>query len=130
MVTASTAEAVVRVAPTLPTGRCLVSLVLDILSLMSPLKIAVATRCLNVPLKESLRSAARFGATGVQLDAREEIRPGMLTDTGRRQLQHTLGELGLSIASLAFPTRRSFYDEEQLDARVAAAKQVMELAWN
>jgi sugar phosphate isomerase/epimerase len=107
-----------------------VGLGFDILLVMAPLKIAVATRCLNLPLKESLRAAARFGATGVQLDAREEIRPGELTDTGRRQLQHALGELGLSIASLAFPTRRSFYDEEQLDARVSAAKQVMELAWN
>jgi sugar phosphate isomerase/epimerase len=101
----------------------------DILSLMPPLRIAITTRCLNLPLRESLRAAARFGATGVQLDARDEIRPGELTDTGRRQLQHALGELGLSIASLAFPARRSFYDEEQLDARVSAAKQVMEEAW-
>jgi sugar phosphate isomerase/epimerase len=84
---------------------------------------------LNLPLKESLRAAARFGAAGVQLDARNEIRPGELTDTGRRQLQHALGEVGLSITSLAFPARRSFYDEEQLDARVSAAKLVMEEAW-
>src|SRR5262249_36540747 len=56
---------------TLPVG-----LGFDILSLMAPLKIAVATRCLNLPLKESLRAAARFGAAGVQFDAREELRPG------------------------------------------------------
>jgi sugar phosphate isomerase/epimerase len=93
------------------------------------MRIALATRCLNLPLKESLCTAASLAARGVQLDAREEIRPGELTDTGRRQLQHLLGELGLSIASLAFPTRRSFYDEEQLDARVSAVKQTMEHAW-
>jgi sugar phosphate isomerase/epimerase len=101
----------------------------DILTLMTPLHIALATRCLNLPLKESLRAAASLRAKGVQFDAREEIRPGELTDTGRRQLQHLLGELGLSIASLAFPTRRSFYDGEQLDARVSAIKQTMQHAW-
>jgi sugar phosphate isomerase/epimerase len=96
---------------------------------MPPLNIAVATRCLNLPLKEALRAAASLGARGVQFDAREELRPGDLTDTGRRQLLHGMDELGLSIASLAFPARRSFYDEEQLDGRVAAVKRVMEHAW-
>src|SRR5262245_52391951 len=96
---------------------------------MPPLRIALATRCLNLPLKDSLRAAASLAARGVQFDAREEIRPGELTETGRRQLQHLLDELGLSIASLAFPVRRSFYDEEQLDARVTAVKQAMEQAW-
>src|SRR6266404_4886160 len=70
---------------------------------MPPLKIAVATRCLSLPLKDSLRVAASLGAKGVQFDAREELRPGDLTETGRRQLLHGLGELGLSVASLAFP---------------------------
>lgn len=96
---------------------------------MLPLKIAVATRPLNLPLKASLRAAAGLNASGIQFDAREELRPGELTETGRRQLLHALDELGLSIASLAFPTRRSFYDQEQLDARVDALKRVMEHAW-
>ncbi len=96
---------------------------------MPPLRIAIATRCLKLPLKESLRAAASLGARAVQFDAREELKPGELTDTGRRQLLHTLGEHGLAIASLAFPTRRSFYDEDQLDARVTAAKKAMEHAW-
>jgi sugar phosphate isomerase/epimerase len=96
---------------------------------MPPLKIAVATRCLNLPLKNSLRVAADFGVQGVQFDAREELRTGELTETGRRQLLHALGELGLSVAALAFPMRRSLYDEEQLDGRVAAIKRVMEYAW-
>jgi sugar phosphate isomerase/epimerase len=94
-----------------------------------PLHLAVATRCFQLPFKDSLRAAAACGATGVQFDAREELKPGDLTDTGRRQLVHSLAERGLSIASLAFPTRRSFYDEEELDARVAMAKRIMDLAW-
>lgn len=97
---------------------------------MSGLRIAVATRCLSLPVKEAPRAAARLGAKGIQLDARDELKPGDLTETGRRQLLHALGELGLSVASLAFPTRRSFYDEEHLDARVAATKRAMDEAWN
>ncbi|MBS0260512.1 MAG: sugar phosphate isomerase/epimerase [Planctomycetes bacterium] len=96
---------------------------------MPPLKIAVATRCFQLPLKDSLRAAAASGAVGVQFDAREELRPGDLTETGIRQLLHSLSERGLSIASLVFPTRRSFYDQDELDARVAATKRAMDLAW-
>jgi sugar phosphate isomerase/epimerase len=96
---------------------------------MPPLKIAVATRCFRLPLKESLRSAEATGAKGVQIDAREEVRPGDLTDTGIRQLLHSLTERGLTIGSLVFPTRRSFYDQEELDARVGAAKRVLDMAW-
>src|SRR5579872_1333922 len=93
-----------------------------------PLRIAVATRCFGLPLKQSLRAAAACGAKGVQLDARDELKAIELTDTGRRQFLHAVEELGLSVASLVFPTRRSFFDEDQLDARVAAAKRAMEQA--
>lgn len=96
---------------------------------MPPLRVALATRCLNLPLKDALRVAAECRVQGVQFDAREEVKPGDLTDTGRRQLLHSLSERGLSIASLAFPTRRSFYDEEQLDARITGAKRTLDLAW-
>lgn len=96
---------------------------------MPPLRIAVPTFCLHRPLKDAVRAAASLGAKGVQFDARDEIKPGELTETGRRQLLHGLGELGLSVASLSFPTRRSFYDEEQLDRRVIATKAAMDLAW-
>ncbi len=96
---------------------------------MPPLRIALATGCLNLPLKDSLRVAASLAVQGVQFDARDEIKPGDLTETGRRQLLHALDQRGQSVASIAFPTRRSFYDVDQLDARVGAAKQTMELAW-
>jgi len=96
---------------------------------MPPLKIALATGCLDLPFRDSIRAAASLDVDGVQFDAREEIKPGELTDTGRRQFLNALDQQGLSIASLSFPTRRSFYDEEQLDARVAAAKRTLELAW-
>lgn len=97
---------------------------------MPPLRISLATRCLNEPLRRALRTASDMGVQGVQFDAREELKPGDLTETGRRQFLHSLEELGLKVASLWLPTRRTFYDEDQLDARVAATRAVMDFAWS
>lgn len=95
---------------------------------MPPLHVALATRALKEPLRRSVRFASDTGVTGIQFDAREELKPGELSETGIRQFRHQIGELGLHVASLAFPTRRSFYDEEQLDARIAAIRCVMDFA--
>jgi sugar phosphate isomerase/epimerase len=70
-----------------------------------------------------------MGATGIQFDVRQELRPSDLSDSGRRQLRHDLELEGLSISSLTFPTRRSFYDPEQLEARVSGLKQALEFAY-
>lgn len=96
---------------------------------MQTLRIALATRCLNLPLRQSLRSAAEFGAAGVQFDVRDEVRAVELTETGRRQLLHALSEIGLTVASVTFPTRRGFTDETELDARIAATRAAMDFAW-
>ncbi len=96
---------------------------------MFPLRMAVATRALQEPLKRAVQTAAEMGAQGVQFDVRNEVRPGELTETGRRQLLHYLDELNLSVASAVFPTRRAFYDQEELEARIAGARQAMEFAF-
>jgi sugar phosphate isomerase/epimerase len=93
---------------------------------MRILKLAVATEVFGLPLRESLLAAAEGGAQGVRFNARDELRPGDLTDTGRRQFLHLLGERDLSVASLTFPTRRALYDETQLEARLAALKSAIE----
>lgn len=95
---------------------------------MPPLQIAIPTHRLNLPLKESLRVAAEMGARGVQFDVRNELKPGDLSETGRRQFLHQLAERGLQVASLYFPTRRTYLDEAELDARVAATKAAMTFA--
>ena len=66
---------------------------------------------------------------GVAVDSRSQLKPSDLSETGRRQLLHTLGEQNVSVASLTFPLRRPLHDEEQLDARLAAIKQAMQFAW-
>lgn len=96
---------------------------------MHNLRIALATRCLNLPLRQSLRAAGEYGAAGVQFDVRDELRAVELTETGRRQLLHGLDEIGLKVASVTFPTRRGFTDETELEARIAATRSAMEFAW-
>jgi sugar phosphate isomerase/epimerase len=96
---------------------------------MSPLRIAVATRALQLPLRQAVQAAHDLGAAGIQLDARNEIKPSDLSQTGRRAFLHRLDELNLAVASVGFPARRPLYDLEELDARLAAARGAMEFAW-
>ena len=96
---------------------------------MSPLKIAVATRALQLPLRQAVQAAHDLGAAGVQLDARNEIKPSDLSQTGRREFLHRLQELNLAVACISFPARRPLYDLAELDARLAAARSALEFAW-
>jgi sugar phosphate isomerase/epimerase len=97
---------------------------------MFRIRIAVATRCFDQPLRQALRTAAASGASGVQFDARNELRPVDLSSTGRRELLHRLGELALRPAAFAFPLRRPLGEPGGLDARVAALKDAMQFAWD
>lgn len=96
---------------------------------MLPLRMAVATRAFSEPLKRSVQTAAEMGAQGVQFDLRNEVRPNELSATGRRQLLHYLEEMNITVASAMFPTRRAFYDMEELEARLAGTRQAMEFAY-
>jgi sugar phosphate isomerase/epimerase len=96
---------------------------------MPPLRLAVATRCLNRPLRASLILASQIGAVGIQLDARNEVKPGEMSGTGVRQFLHLLNEHGLKVASLDMPTSRGLCDRDGLDARIEAVKEAMELAY-
>lgn len=89
-------------------------------------RIAVATAAFDQSLRQSFQTARKVGAHGVHLNARTEVRPTEYSETGIRQLLHEISESGMSVASLSFPTRRSFYDQDQLEARVAATKIAME----
>jgi sugar phosphate isomerase/epimerase len=95
---------------------------------MHTLRLAVATELFGLPIRQAILAAADAGAQAVQFNARDELRPGDLTDTGRRQFLHLLSERDLAVSSLTFPTRRALYDEDQLDARLAALKAALEFA--
>lgn len=96
---------------------------------METLRRAVACHCLPQPIRGAIRAAVELGATGIQFNSRQELRPTDLSDSGRRQLRHDLEIEGLSISSLSFPTRRSLYDPEQIEARVSGLKQTLEFAY-
>lgn len=65
---------------------------------------------------------------GVEIDARSELPPGELSQTGRRQFQKLLADLGLSVAAISFPTRRGYDDSNDLERRVAATQNAMKFA--
>jgi sugar phosphate isomerase/epimerase len=90
--------------------------------------IAVQTRCLGQPLRQALHTAARIGASGVQIDARTELQPRELSETGVRQLRKMLEDLNLRFASVAFASRRGYANPQDLDRRIAATVEAMRMA--
>jgi hypothetical protein len=92
------------------------------------LRIALQTRCLAQPLKQALLTAGRLGYAGVGVDARRELPPAELSDTGLRQLRKMLDDLNLRVATVAFPTRRGYAVQDDLDRRVAATFDAMRMA--
>lgn len=95
---------------------------------MAGLRIAIQTRSLQQPLKQALHAAGSLGCDGVQIDAREELRPGELSDTGARQLRKMLDDRNLRVGSVAFATRRGFAEPQDLERRLTATVDAMRMA--
>ncbi|REK12071.1 MAG: sugar phosphate isomerase/epimerase [Planctomycetota bacterium] len=95
---------------------------------MPYLKIAVQLASLRMPLRKALVAAARMGASGVEIDARGEIRPQQLTQTGLRELRRLLEDHDLRVSAVGFRTRRGYDNEDEIDRRVAATKAAMKFA--
>ncbi len=70
-----------------------------------------------------------MGVSAIELDARNEIHPSQLSDTGLRQLRKILDDLNLKVSSLRFQTRRGYDHTQDLDRRVEATKAAMQLAY-
>ena len=73
---------------------------------MHQLKIGIQLKSLRQPFKKALHTAARLGARAVEIDARDELRPQELSQTGLRQLRNMLEDLNLTVSAVGFPTRR------------------------
>lgn len=97
---------------------------------MSHLKIGIQLTSLKQPLRQALQTAARLGARGVEIDARTQLRPGELTQTGLRQFRKLLEDLNLRVCAVGFPTRRGYNVREDLEQRVEATRQAMKLAFD
>jgi sugar phosphate isomerase/epimerase len=96
---------------------------------MDALKIGIQLASLRLPLKQALTAARRLGAGAVEIDARGEVRPQDLSESGLRQLRKMLDDLELQVAAVGFHTRRGYNVAEGLEARVAATRQVLEFAY-
>jgi sugar phosphate isomerase/epimerase len=92
------------------------------------LKIGIQLASLRQPLRQALHTAARLGAAGVEVDARGELRPGELGQTGLRHIRKLLEELNLRVCAVRFRTRRGYDVSEDLERRVAATKEALRLA--
>jgi len=80
--------------------------------------------------RDQIREAARIGAKGVILDATGDLSPERLSETGRRDLRHTLRSVELALIALHLPTRRPFDSEDDLDSRLSRADRAFSLAYD
>lgn len=97
---------------------------------MPELKIGIGLSSLRQPFKKALHTAAGLGATAVEIDARNDVRPHELSDTGRRQLRKMMDDLNLRVAAIRFPTNRGYDILQDLDRRIDATKESMRFAYS
>jgi sugar phosphate isomerase/epimerase len=95
---------------------------------MPPLNIAVQLRSLRMPFRQALLAAKRLGAAAVEVDARGEINPRELSQTGLRQLRKQFDDLSLRVAAVGFRTRRGYDVADELQQRLEATKDAMRFA--
>lgn len=96
---------------------------------MSRLKLAVATRCLGLPIRRAIKTAAQIGARGIQLDVQNEISPASFGASGDRQFRKLLEEYNLTVTSMRLPARHALTEPEFIDQRVSQIKTALEFAW-
>lgn len=95
---------------------------------MPAVKIGIQTRSLRQPIRQALTTAARLGAGGVEIDARSELRPAEVSQTGLRAFHKLLDDSGLRVSAIAFPTRRGYDVPDDLERRVLATQEAMRFA--
>lgn len=93
-------------------------------------RIALAARCLQLPLQKVIPAAHQLGANGLQFEAGKELNPREFSDTGRRQLLHGLGERNLVVSSLLVEPDRPLWEENGLQQRVDTLRETMQFSWD
>ncbi len=91
-------------------------------------RFSVSTSSLEMPLRQAIRTAAEMKVSSIRCDVRTELKPRELSQTGRREFLYLLKEFDLQLSALNFTVRRPFYEQDDLDARVQAAREALELA--
>lgn len=96
---------------------------------MLHLRVGVQLASLRQPFKKALDLAADLGAEAIEIDARQEVRPHELSRTAVRQIRTMLKDRKLKVCSVRFQTRRGYQVVDDLDRRIDATKQAMEMAY-
>ena len=102
---------------------------IEIHSAVPQLPLSVRLSSFSLPFKQALLAAARVGATGIEIDARNELRPSDLTVTAKRQILKLLDDLNLRVSSVRFPTRRGYDVAADLERRIEATRAAMTMAY-
>ena len=84
---------------------------------------------MSMPLRKAIETASQLGASAVEIDARNDIHPTQLSDTGLRQLRKILEDRNLKVSALRFQTRRGYEHPQDLERRIEATKAAMKLAY-
>jgi len=93
-------------------------------------RLSVGALSLARELRTALRRARNLGIMGVELDARHGLELEQMSQTGVRQIRKWFGDEGLVVAAVAFPTRSGYADADRLEARIAATKNALKLAYD
>jgi sugar phosphate isomerase/epimerase len=96
---------------------------------MLNVRIGIQLASLRLPFKKALHTAARLGAEAVEIDARGDIKPQDLSRTAVRQLRKLLEDLNLRVCAVTFRTRRGYNVADDLERRIEATKQAMQMAY-
>jgi sugar phosphate isomerase/epimerase len=92
------------------------------------LEIGIKTSGLRQTFRQALQTASRVGATAVEIDVRRELPVAEMSQTAVRQVRKLLADAGLRVCAVGFPTRRGYNVAAELDRRVSATKQALDLA--
>lgn len=96
---------------------------------MPELKIGVQLASLRQPFKKALHTAGDMGASAVEIDARNQVKPHELSQTGLHQLRKLLTDRNLRVCAIGFRTRSGYDVTDNLTARVDATKEAMRMAY-
>lgn len=96
---------------------------------MLQLRKSICLENLGLPFKEALSAARDLGADAVEINGRNEIPASQLTRTAVRQINKMLDDNRLKISAIYFPTRRGLGNPNDLERRIDAIKQAMQMAF-
>lgn len=95
---------------------------------MANFTLGVVLETLGLPVKATVERAAQLGARCVQFDVAGDLRPEVLSETGKRELRVLFRTHNLSLAALQLPLRHGLDAAEHQQQRIDHVKKAMAFA--